>query len=130
MNAHSPRRRLAFFGLSVVLSAATIQAQEVKHSITFTFDYDFSQNPACSVKVKQACVQQFVFYDISQGVTKRIKLGSITVPAGATGLVKRITATSDSLLFNSGRHTITVSAQMADGSESDLTQCATTVRIP
>jgi len=113
-----------------VLSAAMIQAQEVEHSIIFTFDYDFSQNPACSVEVKQACVQHFVFYDISHGVSKRVKLGSIPAPAGATGLVKRITGTSDSLVFNPGRHMVAVSAQMSDGSESDLTQCATMVKIP
>lgn len=107
-----------------------IQAQEVEHSIIFTFDYDFSQNPACSVEVKQACVQHFVFYDISHGVSKRVKLGSIPAPAGATGLVKRITGTSDSLVFNPGRHMVAVSAQMSDGSESDLTQCATMVKIP
>jgi len=44
--------------------------------------------------------------------------------------VKGISGTSDALLFNSGRHMVAVSAQLRDGSESDLSQCATIVKIP
>ncbi len=122
--------RLILLILSVVLSTGVAQSQEVEHTITFTFDYDFSVTPACSPKVRTACIQQFVFYDISRGVAKRVKLGSTPVPAGANGLVRRISGKSDSLVFNSGRHIVAVSAQMADGSESDLTRCSIIVTIP
>lgn len=122
--------RLAFLGLVSVLLAAGIYPQETAHTITFTFDYDFSITPACSTKIKKACVQQFNFYDISQGITKRVKLGSISVPAGASGFRPAISGTTDSMLFNPGRHLVAVSAQMPDGTESDLRKCATIVKIP
>jgi hypothetical protein len=99
------------------------------HRITFTFDYDFRVTPACSPNVTEKCVQQFNFYDISAGIPKRVKLGSISVPAGASGFVKNISATTDPLLFNSGRHMLAVSAQMPNGLESDLSKCTTIVKV-
>ncbi len=116
--------------LCSLLFAGVIFPQEARHKISFTFDYDFRVTPACSREVKQACVQQFNFYDISQGIAKRVKLGSIPVPAGASGLVKSISAKTEPLLLNSGRHLLAVSAQMPDGSESDLRMCTTIVKIP
>jgi len=114
----------------VMLLCETVQASQSTHKITFTFDYDFRVTPACSSKLKQACVQQFNFYDISAGIPKRTKLGSIPVPTGATGLVKGMTFTTESFLFNSGRHMFAVSAQMPNGAESDLSKCSTIVRVP
>ena len=122
--------RLAFLGLLSVLVTAKIYPQETTHTITFTFDYDFSITPACSPKITKACIQQFNFYDISQGISKRVKLGSTPVPTSATGFRPGISGTTDSLLFNSGRHLVAVSAQMPDGTESDLRKCATIVKIP
>jgi len=106
------------------------QTSQSEHKITFTFDYDFRVTPACSHEVKEACLQQFNFYDISRGIPKRVNLGSLPVPVGATGLVKGISFTTESLLFDSGRHRVAVSAQMPNGSESDLSKCATIVKIP
>ena len=130
MTAHFLLHRLAFLSLCSLLLTAAIYPQEATHKICFTFDYDFGVTPACSRAVKQGCVQQFNFYDISQGVSKRVKLGSIPVPAGASGLVKGITGTTESLPFNSGKHRVAVSAQLPDGLESDPRKCATVVEIP
>jgi hypothetical protein len=130
MTAHVLLYRLAFLSLFSVLLGAGIYPQEITHTITFTFDYDFSITPACSPKITKACVQQFNFYDISQGISKRVKLGSTPAPTGETSFRPGISGTTDSLLFNSGRHLVAVSAQMADGTESDLRKCATIVKIP
>ena len=116
--------------LLLSLFYGNVLAAQARHKITFTFDYDFGITPACSSKVKLPCVQQFNFYDISAGIPKRVRLGSIPVPPGATGLVKRISGTSESLLFRPGRHMIAVSAQMPNGMESDLSNCTTIIKIP
>jgi hypothetical protein len=130
MTAHFLLHRLAVLSLCWLLVAAMICPQEITHKISFTFDYDFSITPACSRKVTKACVQQFNFYDISQGIPKRVKLGSIPVPTGAHGLVKGISGTTESILFNPGKHRVAVSAQTPDGSESDLRRCKIMVLIP
>ena len=130
MTAHFLLQRLAFVSLCSLLFTTVIFPQESTHKITFTFDYDFRITPACSAQIKQAYVQQFNFYDISQGIANRVKLGSMPVPSGASGLVKGISGTTERLLFNSGRHLLAVSAQMPDGSESDLSKCTIIVRIP
>jgi hypothetical protein len=74
-------------------------------------------------------VLQFNFYEISNGLSNRVKLGSMPAPAGATGFVKDITGTTKEFLFTSGKHMVAVSAQMADGSESDLSQCSKVIKI-
>ena len=140
MTAHFLLRRLAFLVLCSLFPTAVIHPQQVTHKISFTFDYDFRVTPACSPEVTHACVQQFNFYDISAGIPKRTKLGSIPVPAGATGLVKGISFTTESFLFNPGKHLVAVSAQMpcrirrsagsCNGVESDLSKCSTIVKIP
>lgn len=130
MTAHLLLPRLILLGLCSLFAAGLSCGQESEHKITFTFDYDFGATPACSAQVKEACVRQFNFYDISQGIAKRVKLGSMPVPAGAKGLVKGISGTSESQLFNSGRHMVAVAAEMPNGVESDLSKCATIVRIP
>jgi hypothetical protein len=111
-----------------VLCLGALAAQS-RHTIKFTFDYDFGITPACSVQIKKGCVQQFNFYDISAGMAKRVKLGSLPVPAGAKGLVKGISFTTDRRLFNPGKHMVAVSAQLADGMESDVRKCSTIVKI-
>jgi hypothetical protein len=123
-------RRVALIATCSVLLASVIWAQDVTHKIIFTFSYDFRLTPACSRKIKQACVQQFNFYDISAGMAKRVKLGSIPIPPHAKGFVKNISGTSDATLFNPGHHMVAVAAQMPDGSESDLRRCTTIVKIP
>ena len=126
---HFRLRQLAFLSFYSLLFVAQLYPQEVTHKITFTFDYDFRVTPPCSRKVTHGCVQQFNFYDISQGIPKRIKLGSTPAPVGASEVVKGISATTEPLLFASGKHMVAVSAQMSDGSESDLSKCATIVKI-
>lgn len=100
------------------------------HKITVRFDYDFRGTPACSAKITEDCVQQFVVYDISGGVAKRIKLLVIPAPAGATGFVKGVDATTPPLLFEPGKHLLAVSAQMPNGRESNPTDCSTWVQVP
>jgi hypothetical protein len=114
----------------VSLLYASLQTSQPKYKIAFTFNYDFRVTPACSGEVKQACVQQFNFYEISKGISFRVKLGSIPVPADAKGLVKRISGTTEPFLFVPGRHRVAVAAQMPNGEESDLSKCTTIIKIP
>lgn len=116
-----------------VLASQSEKSQPAKsqsrHTITFTFDYDFRITPACSAEVKKDCVQKFNFYDISLGIPKKMPLGSLPVPAGATGLMKGISFTTERRLFSSGKHMVAVSAQSENGIESDLQKCTTTVKV-
>jgi hypothetical protein len=130
MSADFDSLRLALLSLCSLLFTGAIYPQESTHKISFTFDYDFGAIPACSRTVTKACVQQFNLYDISQGTSKRVKLGSIPVPDGASGQVKGISGATEPLLFNSGKHMIAVTAQLPDGSESNPRKCATIVEIP
>jgi hypothetical protein len=130
MNAHCLLKRFVFLSLCSLCFGAGLFPQDVPHKITLTFDYDFRVTPACSKEITKACVQRFNYYDISQGIAKRVKLGSMPVPAGASGLVKGISSTTEELQFNSGRHMVAVAAQTSEGAESDLSKCSTIVRIP
>jgi len=96
-----------------------------KHRVTVTFNYDFNLSPACSLAPTKNCVKQFNVYDATD--KEHVKLFSIPVPADATGLVKGITGTSPLLSFSAGEHTLVVTAQAADGTESD--SGAGTIRI-
>jgi hypothetical protein len=134
MNARSPLVCLPFlvlalFVLAPVASLAPVDSPPSKHTIRLTFSYDFRITPPCSSKVKEGCVKQFNFYEISRGIPNRVKLGSMPAPVDATGFVKDITGTTRPFLFTSGRHLIAVSAQMADGSESDLNKCMKVIKI-
>ena len=100
------------------------------HKIRFTFSYDFRITPPCSSTVKEKCVQQFNFYEVSRGITDPVKLGSMPAPADATGFVKDLTATTKAFLFTPGKHRLAVSAQMPNGSESELSKCTVIVKIP
>jgi hypothetical protein len=111
-------------------SPAPQPAPSSKHTITVNFDYDFSKTPACSKTVTKASVQKFIVYDISAGLKVRTKLFSIPVPPGETKLVKGIMGKSPLLLIESGRHRIAVTAQMADGKESDIDAGMTWVEVP
>jgi hypothetical protein len=130
MNAHSPSHCLPFLVLAALVLAPVVSPKPSMHKIRFTFSYDFRITPPCSSTVKERCVQQFNFYEISPGISNRVKLGSIPAPADATGFVKGITGTTKPFLFTSGKHMVAVSAQMADGSESDLSQCTKIIKIP
>ena len=96
--------------------ASSAQSQQPKHTVTITFDYDFTANHSCSPTVAKKCVARFNVYDISGG--KPYKLFSLPAPAGANGPVKAITGGSQPLLFEPGKHLFAVTAQMASGEES------------
>jgi hypothetical protein len=130
MNARSPSRCLPILVLAWLVLAPAVSPKPSRHTIRFVFSYDFRITPPCSSTVKEKCVRQFNFYEISPGISNRVKLGSIPAPADATGFVKGITGTTKPFLFTSGRHMVAVSAQMADGSESDLSQCSKIIKIP
>ncbi len=119
--------------LAMVLVHAQAGAQQTaprKHTISFTFNYDFRFIHACSRKVTRQCVQYFNLYDISAGIPKRVKLGSVSAPSGAKKFVKGISATTQPLSFEPGRHLLSVTAQMANGLESDSSRCVVWVEIP
>lgn len=130
MNALCHLKRLVLLSMCSLCFDAGIFPQDVPHKISFTFDYDFRATPACSKDIVKACVQGFNFYDISQGIAKRVKLGSMAVPAGASGLVKGISSTTEAMVFNPGRHRVSVAAQTVEGTESDLSKCSVIVTTP
>ena len=130
METHPTCHYFPFLILALLGLAPADSPKTSRHRIRFTFSYDFRITPPCSPAVKEKCVQQFNFYEISNGISSRAKLGSIPVPAGATGFVKGITGTTKPFLFTSGKHMVAVSAQMPDGSESDLSQCTKIIKIP
>lgn len=116
--------------ITSLLLSLQASPQASMHTVKFTFSYDFRVTPACSPVVKEKCIQQFNLYEISNGVTNRVKLGSVPPPPGAAGLVKNITATTKPFLFTTGRHMIGVTAQMANGTESDFIKgCTTIIKI-
>ncbi len=108
---------LAFIGLLLSIPR--------KRRIIVTFDYNFSLNSACSLTLTKNCVKQFNVYDMT--VEGRVKWFSIPVPGGAVGLVKGITGTSPPILLPAGEHVVAVTAESAEGFESDPGMC--TARI-
>jgi hypothetical protein len=107
--------------------STTVPAQTAMHTITVTFDYDFTLTPACAGKVKTNCVTKFSVYDISG--PKPIFLYSLPVPANAKGFMKGIAATSPRMAFEVGKHRIGVAAQTADGKESPPRECKAIIEI-
>jgi hypothetical protein len=105
------------------------RADGAKHTVKVTFDYNYALTPACSDKVTAKCVKQFTVYDISAGTDKRTKLFTIPVDPGAKGFVKGITATSPLLLFEPGKHLISVVAETPSNLASDLNACTAWIQI-
>lgn len=128
LTQNTRRRLLATVLVSLLFD--TRLASQSTHKITFTFDYNFGTTPACSAKVKAECVKQFILYDISGGISRRVKLATFAPPDGAEGFVKGVSGTTKPLLFNPGKHMLAISAQMPNGLESDLIKCTTMVKIP
>lgn len=97
------------------------------HSVSVTFDYDFTKMPACSSKMKvKTCVKDFVVYDVSGG---RYKLFTIPAPVGASGPVKGITAHGPERTFEPGTHFIAVTAENAQGEESNTNAAKVAVEV-
>ena len=122
------RKLLTAFLIGVFATKA--QKTPSTHTIAVTFNYDFGVTPACSPSLTKKCVIRFNVYDISPGIANGTKIGSIPLPANPQGLVKGISGETEPFLFNPGRHRIAVSAQMPDGTESDLRLCWVIVQIP
>jgi hypothetical protein len=113
----------------LVAPPASAQPDASKHSIILKFDYDFRLTPACTSATKKNCVERFDVYDMSAGFAQRTKLASLPVPSEAKGLVKGISVTTPSLLFETGKHLLAVTAQTPDGKESDPMKCTAWVEI-
>jgi hypothetical protein len=96
-----------------------------EHGVTVTFDYDFTENHACSSTVTTNCLARFNVYDVSG--TTPTKLFSIPAPSGAAGRVTNITGGIRPLPSKSTKHVFAVSAQMASGAESSPQACAASV---
>lgn len=129
MTRHSRLRHVPLLLLASCVLASETSPKPSRHKIQFTFSYDFSTTPPCTSQRKEKCVRQFNFYEISEGVSNRVKLGSVLAPADAAGFVKGITGTTKPFLFTSGKHMVAVSAQKDDGSESDLSRCTKIIKI-
>jgi hypothetical protein len=112
---------------SATQQSATVPPGSAMHCITVNFDYDFTKTPACSAKVKTACIQTFDVYDISGD--KPYLLFSVPAPPEAHGTVKGISATSPRMLFAVGKHRIGVSARMASGQKSPPRDCKVVIEI-
>src|SRR5271165_5846786 len=106
-------------------SALVASATPGQHTLTVTFNYDFTTDNACSATVTKACLLQFNIYDVTTGTP--VKLFSVPAPPGATSAV---TAISGPLPMKSGVHTFAATAQMADGTESSPNASTATATVP
>jgi hypothetical protein len=118
---------LSFSILLAIIFASAMLLSPHEKRVTVRFDYDFRLTPACSPMLTRNCVKQFNVYDVSGG--RRIQLFSIPVSPGAVGLVKGISGTSQPVPLAAGEHSLSVTAQSPDGSESEASLCTTTVRV-
>ena len=135
-------RAVLVIGLAGLMFPAVAQEKGSKHRIQVTFNYDFKHARACravdknkkksekAVKEEKTCIRQFIVYDVSAGVEKRAKLMDIPVPAHAHGMVKGISGTTPLLLFEPGKHLISVVAQSGSGAESLANRCMVWVQVP
>lgn len=118
-----------FLGVFVIaVMAPPSQAIPGQHTLTVTFNYDFTTDNACSATVTKSCVLQFNVYDVTTGTP--VKLFSVPAPAGSTSAVTGITGTSGLLPMKSGVHTFGATAQMADGTESSPNASTATATVP
>jgi hypothetical protein len=115
------------FAVALALTAATIGATTGQHTITVTFNYDFTTDNACSATVTKGCLQQFNIYDVTTGTP--VKLFSVPAPSAANSAVTGITGTSALLPLKSGVHTFGATAQMADGTESSPNASTATATV-
>jgi hypothetical protein len=121
-------RAVTALAAAFVLVTAATQATPGQHTLTVTFNYDFTTDNACSATVTKGCVLQFNVYDVTTGTP--VKLLSVPAPAGSTSAVTGITGTSGLLPLKSGVHTFGATAQMADGTESSPNASTATATVP
>jgi len=96
--------------------------------VSVTFDYDFTQNHACSPTIAVECISQFNVYDLR--AEKPVKLFSIPAPSGAHTPVRDIVGRSQLVTIETGKHVLAVSAQMSSGEESNMQQCTAGTILP
>jgi hypothetical protein len=97
-----------------------------QHKVSVQFDYDFAKSPSCAAKPNEkTCVKQFDVYDVSG---QRFRLFSIPAPK-ATGMVKGITGDSPTRIFLPGTHFIAVTAEDAQGVESNTDAAKVQVEV-
>ena len=111
-----------------IIMAIAANATPVQHTLTVTFNYDFTTDNACSATVTKACLLQFNIYDVTTGTP--VKLFSVPAPSGATSAVTGISSTSALLPMKSGVHIFGATAQMADGTESSPNASTATATVP
>lgn len=99
-----------------------------KHTISVTFDYDFTATRGCSPTIVTECIARFNVYDVGAG--KPVKLFSVPAPPAAHLPVKDISGKSQPLSIGTGKHLLSVSAQMSSGEESDMQQCTAWTFLP
>jgi len=104
------------------------RTDSTKHIVSVTFDYDFTQNHACSPTIVMECIAQFNVYDLGRG--KPVKIFSIPAPTGAHTLLRDIVGRSQPLTIGTGQHVLAVSAQMSSGQESNMQECTAGTILP
>lgn len=133
------QRRLQWIATGVLLAALALAAgcgrrveavpqsdPANQHKISVQFDYDFGKTPSCAEKPNEkTCVKQFDVYDVSG---QRFRLFSIPAPKG-TGMVKGITGESSTRVFLPGTHFIAVTAEDAQGVESNTDAAKVQVEV-
>lgn len=105
----------ALFVLAMLLSVLVIVAYSA-NTVTVSGTYDFSVNNGCSTTVTTGCLKQFNVYDTTSGTG--VLVGSIAAPSGATSATAAVSG-SFSASIHAGARTFVITAQMADGTESD-----------
>lgn len=105
-------RKLAL-AIALLLVVSTLAAT---NTVTVSGTYDFSVNSACSTTVTTSCLKQFNVYDTTGGTN--VLIGSVASPSGATSSTAAVSG-SFSASIHAGARTFIITAQMADGTESD-----------
>jgi hypothetical protein len=118
----TPRTLLALFFLAFITLFVFMPR---KQRIAVKFDYDFRLSPACSLMRTKNCIKQFNVYEMN--AEGRTKLFSIPIPGGGVDFVKGISGTSPPIVLPAGELIVAVTAESADGLESDPGEC--TMRI-
>jgi len=126
-------RRLGFLApraVAAILLPIAGWATPSQHKVLVAFTYDFtSQRPCKHEKDTGTCVKRFIIYDITDPKAP-VKLFSIAVDAKAQRMEYRVKVESNLLQLRDGTRTFGVTAQWANGAESDPKACKATVTVP
>lgn len=103
--------------LAVLLAASAALAQAATNTVSVNGTYDFTVNNGCSSTVTTGCLKQFNVYDVTGAIP--VKLGSVAAPSGANTASATVSGTFTIPALVAGIHSLAITAQMADGTESD-----------